>query len=888
MRHWFLERIGEGASSILVCALAVGVANSTSAVAATGEHLELVKPISEKLNSSGRAITMAVPIRDDMQPIGEIVLRINADDSVLIPKAALVDKLTSVLDAETLARLHGAGASGGQLSIADLRAAGFDVRFDPGLLELVFLPTPEQRPSGDLSLTGHRSPRMSANALSPALFSGYLNLIGSADRVWARDDVDSQTSGRLDAESVFRMYGIVIENELSIEGDLDMVCPVSAWCNYEHSPGLRRQSSRLVYDMPDNLLRLQVGDANTEGTGIQRSPDILGVTLEKSPRKLRPNESIRPTGRSSFRIERSSEIQVVVNGAVVGRLRLRPGNYNLSDLPLATGANEVELRITDDSGEERTLAFTAFFDGSLLATGKDEWSVSAGVPSYFRDNERSYRSDEYFGSGFYRYGLTEEVTVEGHLQADNEVAMGGASVFTATAWGFFGIEAAASTGDFGSGWAADVSWDVVDFHGLAASLGGLSETVRFGAEYRSTDFRAPGEFLETASGILYPQYDYWLRLAGTYSVQFDAGVMAVLSGRYQFSDHEVLDLSYPYTLRGDRYGVDLTLSSPITSNMNGSLGIGYSNETYLLTDRDDREDQEDGDFRVMARLSVRPYENTRVSTSYDTLNREATVSAYSTFGHGLDSWETSVDAQTRARGDEETTAGASVSYYGNRAEVTAQHTSSMNGLAWGGFDMDDTTQRSTVRVGTSIAFADGKAGVGRPIRGEGFAVVAPHESIAGKEITVGTADDVRARADFFGPAVVPDLPAYSNSTVPVDVEDLPIGYSLGAGALETYAPYRAGYALEVGSAYSVSVFGILIGSDGEPLALLAGTASPAGSPDKQVPLFTNSVGKFAAEGLSPGRWTIEMPSEGAPTRYALDIPQGVDGLFKAGTLTPLN
>ena len=56
---------------------------------------------------------------------------------------------------------------------------------------------------------------------------------------------------------------------------------------------------------------------------------------------------------------------------------------------------------------------------------------------------------------------------------------------------------------------------------------------------------------------------------------------------------------------------------------------------------------------------------------------------------------------------------------------------------------------------------------------------------------------------------MPDLPVYTANSIPVDVTDLPVGYSLGAGAFDVVAPYRAGYALEVGTASSVSAYGTL-------------------------------------------------------------------------------
>lgn len=382
------------------------------------QQQELAKPFSARLNSTGRPINMPVPIKDDGASLGEIVIVINPDDTVLLPKPALVERLTKVLDQTSLQKLHGVTENNGQVTLSDLKAAGFDVRFDPGQLELVFVTSVEQRPVGDLSVQRKRGPSVSAAAATPAIFSGYLNVYGGGDYVWGNETRQEALSPFVDMESVFRLWNIVVENDVAFEGEADTsVCPVSARCLYEHVSGIKRRRTRLTYDFPEQEIRVQGGDVNVYGTGVQRAPDLLGLSVEKSPRKLRPGESIRPTGKSSFRIERPSDVEVMVNGAIIQRLRLRAGNYNLSDLPLGTGANEIQLVITDDTGERRTLAFTTFFDANLLKQGKTEWAISGGVPSYFEDNSRSYRDDQYFGSAFLRYGLTDEVTGEIHARA---------------------------------------------------------------------------------------------------------------------------------------------------------------------------------------------------------------------------------------------------------------------------------------------------------------------------------------------------------------------------------------------------------------------------------------------------------------------------------------
>jgi outer membrane usher protein len=248
---------------------------------------------------------------------------------------------------------------------------------------------------------------------------------------------------------------------------------------------------------------------------------------------------------------------------------------------------------------------------------------------------------------------------------------------------------------------------------------------------------------------------------------------------------------------------------------------------------------------------------------------------------GFEHWDGS--AQSHRYGENgETAVGASIGYTGNRGEVRVSHNSGLRPSS----TLASVDQRSSVRAGTAIAFAGSTVAIGAPIRGNGFAIVAAHESIASRTVRAGAKEDPRAIADGLGPALVGNLPAYANTNLPVDVDDLPTGYSLGKGAFDVAAPYHAGYAFEVGSAYSVSAYGTLHDATDAPVALLTGTATAEADRKKLVAIFTNAAGKFGADGLAPGRWIIEMATDGAPTLFTIDIPKGTDGLFKAGILKP--
>ncbi len=157
---------------------------------------------------------------------------------------------------------------------------------------------------------------------------------------------------------------------------------------------------------------------------------------------------------------------------------------------------------------------------------------------------------------------------------------------------------------------------------------------------------------------------------------------------------------------------------------------------------------------------------------------------------------------------------------------------------------------------------------------DGFRISTPY---------VETRAGSRGVSDIFGDALVSDLPSYSRSQLPIQVDGAPDGYDLGSGLFEVRPSYKSGYVLEVGSDYSVTATGVLE-SEGKPLALMSGLAKEtAGRETRKIVLFTNDEGRFAAEGLKPGLWRIELVAQ-PPVCFLLQVPAGTAGILDAGKL----
>jgi outer membrane usher protein len=825
-----LLRLCAGTALAMIIAAEAAIAAQPGATAQVQDRRIRIEPsaiATGPLNPTGRAIDLTIPAKDGNIYLGDVLLRINADNSIEFSAQRILDLLTNVLDPTALKALQGSFAGRGTVTAADFEASGVGVSYDPQTLELKLAIAPERRASRSVMVSPMDRDRIGTFA-KPAGFSAYVNVRGSLDYLHNGPN-DGFGDPVFFLDGATRIGGVVLESEAFYQ-------PGS------RNPDFQRQGSRMVIDDTNNLLRWSAGDLQTVSRGFQSAPDIAGLSVFRSYSTLQPQQIVRPRGDRSFRLDRPSTVEVQVNGQIVRRLQLNPGVYNLRDFPFTQGANDIKLNIQDDTGRTELLRFNVFLDQSQLAKGLSEFGLYAGVDAPLGRRGPNY-TDDFTMSGFFRHGLSDAATVGFNIQADKNVEMAGVEGVFGTALGTISLNFSLSEiKDAGTGYAS-----VTTFQRLIQRGDGRTDSLNLAFETRSKNFGP--------AGTITPNNPYKWEASGGYSHAFNDRLYGGVDARYSRARGGPRD----------------------AQTYRATMGYRISSTASLTADTRYERDNFGSRVSGLLSLNVRLGRFTSARADYDTRNNRSRLSLQTLQGQGVGSFNLSADVE---RSDNSAGTSVNANYFANRAELGFSHF----GTYTDSFGRS-IAQRSAVRAATSFAFADGAFSIGRPIY-DSFAIVKGHRSLKGTNIAVEPTPHGRtADTGMLNAATQPNLSSYSERTVSVDAPQAPGGFDLGQGAYRAFPPYKSGYVFTVGSEYSVTAMGRLLNEDGEPISLLTGRATELAKPDQPaLTVFTNREGKFGITGLRPGKWRIEMLDD-RKSVFEITIADNAEGAVKIGDLT---
>ena len=220
-----------------------------------------------------------------------------------------------------------------------------------------------------------------------------------------------QQSGQFEL-GYFNQFGVGTSNFFiqSLNGNNDSVRLDSTWTN----------------DNPEKMQTLRLGDVISSPGTWGRAVRFGGVQFGRNF-STQPGFVTLPMQGVTGQAVLPSTVDVFINNALVSRQNVPPGPFSIMNLPIVTGAGQVQLVVRDLMGRQQVINQPFYASQALLKKGLESYSYDFGViRENFGINSNDYNN--WLGSINYRRGLTDSFTGEVHAEVQQslqDVGFGG-------------------------------------------------------------------------------------------------------------------------------------------------------------------------------------------------------------------------------------------------------------------------------------------------------------------------------------------------------------------------------------------------------------------------------------------------------------------------------
>jgi len=193
-------------------------------------------------------------------------------------------------------------------------------------------------------------------------------------------------------------------------------------------------------DLPGPMETLVLGDTIGSGGAWSRPARFGGIRWARNF-SLQPGYITFPMPSLSGSAALPSTIDVLVNNQHRQSQTVEPGPFDLTNIPVGTGAGQINLVVRDLLGVETLVTQSYYTSPRLLAKGLSDFSFEAGA---LRENFGSQSNDynSVFAAGTWRQGLNDTLTGEARLELQQHRQATGIEI--AGLLGHFGVARAAA------------------------------------------------------------------------------------------------------------------------------------------------------------------------------------------------------------------------------------------------------------------------------------------------------------------------------------------------------------------------------------------------------------------------------------------------------------
>ena len=453
--------------------------------------------------------------------------------------------------------------------------------------------------------------------------------------------------------------------------------------------------------------------------------------------------------------EQQSVIEVVTENVSRITTEVPAGPFRLGNIPVVTGAGELQVTVTDLLGREQTVTQPYYVSSKLLKEGLHDFAYEAGFTRQDFGNASFEYGDPLLATT-HRYGLTNGLTLEAHGEADLDGAtLIGGGAATLGGFGVISGGVGGSGGDSGEGVFGQLAFD---YRQAGFNVGARSR-------YTSKNFRRLGR----ASSAIEreDQFNFGLSL----------GNFARLGAL--FLNREFHNFRSGQSITG-------SLAVPV---LGGSLVLNTAH-TF----------EPERDTAVIAAFSL-PLSRTR-SISTFAEHRDGNLRGRTQYRRNRGRTDLGLDYRLGVE-------------YGDQAPSLDGRFDYHFPLVSTSMELERTGGDARMRAGVSgsLALIEGKFGLSRPL-GRAFGMV----DLPGyPDVRVFVDNRNAGRTDAAGRLILPSLRPYQRNEVKLAVEDLPLDTKVMRDVATAVPMAGTGIRVPLEISNGRSAIATLVAADGEPL-----------------------------------------------------------------------
>jgi outer membrane usher protein len=588
--------------------------------------------------------------------------------------------------------------------------------------------------------------------------------------------------------------------------------------------GVVRGLTNVTQDDRARLVRWIAGDAFAASGGLGGSLFLAGLSVSRNF-DLDPYFVRYPSFALSGATTTPSTVDVYVNGNIVKRETIGPGTFQLSNILLPAGNGTTRVVVRDVFGQEREMTSGFYASTAVLAKGLSEFTYNLG----FRRDNFSTESWDYGSLSFlgrHRYGFTDSLTAELHLEADDHLVSGGPGFAWRLPVGEIEAYVAASRQGGQTGGAASLAYRWI---GRPVNYGVFARTLspHYAALGLSAEQDRPRWDGSAFVGIQLGRLaSLTLQYSGTIPRDAPSSQRASLSNSSSLTRDLTLFFSFARVFQGSKQGNE------------AFVGLSYflGNNTTALASYSYQDGQNTGSIDVQKSLPVGTGYGYRVNATAG--DGPGSASGLVQYNAAFGRYEASV---LRVGGETSSTLSAS-----------------------GGIAALGGTVLPTRPVVDSFAL----------IRVPGLSDV--HGTASNQD--VGTTNGS-------GDLLIPSLIPYYGNRIGIADRDVPVNYEIGAVERTVATPYRGGAVVEFPVKRVTTLTGrLLVVDEGTERAPAYGeltVTGPGGVPQSSP---VGGDGSFYLENLPSGQYSAAVEQKETVCKFMLVVPASTSAFINLGTV----